>query len=110
MTPLTIDKNVALIDKVDGSNASIHEEGVFTWREAEFKRLGYSAHESESLAATRIDIHEIARLIRAGATHAQAWQILVGTCHGGIVDPDWDERHGYNVRLPDLNENDDDGA
>lgn len=110
MTPLTTDTSVALIDRVDSSNAGIHEEGVFTWRETEFARLGYAPHEAEALAGTRIDIHEIAKLIHAGASHVQAWTILIGTCHGGLADPEWDERYGYTPRPVTLVDDDDDGA
>lgn len=111
MTPLTTDESVALIDKVDGSNASIHDEGVFTWREREFKRLGYAPHEAEHLAATRIDIHEIDKLLRAGCSHVLAWQILIGTRERGIHDPEWDEHTGYNLPSQPIEEDvEDDGA
>lgn len=109
MTPLTTEENVALIDKVAGSDSSIHDEGVFTWRESEFGRLGYAPHEAEALAATRIDIHEIDKLIKAGASHATAWEILIGTRERGIHDPDWDERYGY-TKPSDPEDDNDDGA
>jgi hypothetical protein len=51
------------------------EISVFFWRSLQLRRLGYGVPESEHLASSRIDIHELERLIANGCPHNTAVRI-----------------------------------
>lgn len=78
-----------LIDEV--GKATPHNESVLSWREQEFLLMGFEPHEALALAKTRIDLHHMFKLLRAGCPHQFAWQILLGTCFAGEDDFDYDK-------------------
>lgn len=89
VAPLTNQEARTLIDTV-GSNTGLHSEKVLDWRQHEFERLGYATDDASALAETRIDIHDMQKLLDSGCPRELAWRILMGTMWSGS-DPLWIE-------------------
>jgi len=89
---------------------------VQDWRKTEFMRLGFAEHDALALAVTRIDTHDMERLLKKGCSHELAWRILMGTMWNG-PDPLWvDSSEGGYMDIPlvdrvsEYTEDEDDGA
>lgn len=52
------------------------ENEVIAWRLSQLESLGFTPDQAVSLAATRVDLHEVAKLIEAGCTPELAARIL----------------------------------
>lgn len=73
---------------VEVSGSAIHSDQVLKWREDQFKRMGFFDYIAEFLASTRIDLHQMEDLLKAGCPHRTAAEILIGTCWAG-EDEHW---------------------
>lgn len=73
---------------VEVSGSNIHSEQVLQWREREFKRMGFVDFVADFLASTRIDLHQMESLLKAGCEHRTAAEILMGTSTFG-EDENW---------------------
>lgn len=74
----------SLTSEVSGSTT--HPEQVLQWREKEFKRMGFVDFVADFLASTRIDLHQMESLLKAGCQHRTAAEILMGTMWSGEDD------------------------
>ena len=89
------------------SDQGVHSDRVLDWREVEFVRLGFLGHDASALAATRIDTHQMEKLISSGCSHELAWRILMGTMWSG-PDPLWvDSYEGGYMDTPLMIEDED---
>lgn len=106
---LTNQETRTLIDTV-GDNSGLHSEKVLDWRQHEFERMGFDKHDAGALAATRIDIHDMQKLLDKGCPSDLAWRILMGTMWSGH-DPLWRESAwGGYMEVTTDDEDEDDGA
>lgn len=65
--------------KVAGDELEPQAKLVFQWRRDEFRKMGYTMHQSVELAYSRVDVKKMQGLVLRGATLDQASRILAGT-------------------------------
>ena len=71
-----------------------HPEDVLEWRRSQFRTFGFVDYSADLLAGTRIDLHDMEDLLKAGCSHDLAMSILIGTTWHGD-DPAWIEKESY---------------
>jgi hypothetical protein len=60
-----------------------HDEKILSWRHEAFVRMGFTEFVADFLAATRIDLHQMRKLIDEGCPLDVACDILMGTMWSG---------------------------
>lgn len=61
----------------EATHSSIHSSGVFEHRYGFFMRLGFGPAESEALANTYLDTHNVRKMVEQGCSLEQAVAILL---------------------------------
>ncbi len=69
---------------------------VLEWRHDSFAKLGFEEHVANYLAATKIDISEMTKLLKNDCTHELAIRILLGTMFSG-EDVEWESDEDANA-------------
>lgn len=55
----------------------IYEDWLYAWRYSRFARLGFDSADAIPLAQSRVDYHQVERLLTRGASHSQARRIVL---------------------------------
>lgn len=69
-----------LTDKVP---VAYHPEVVLEWRIEAFRQMKFPLASAKWLANTRVDLHQMQRLLDQGCDHSTAIRILEGSCYAG---------------------------
>jgi hypothetical protein len=61
---------------IDGNDALVEDEQVVLWRVQRSRQMGFRERLAERIAISRIDLHELERLISGGCPQWTAYRIL----------------------------------
>lgn len=55
----------------------IFQDWLYAWRFSRFTRMGFDNADAIPLAQSRVDYHQVSRMLERGATHSQIRRILL---------------------------------